>query len=77
MKEIVPSAVDFAPMLCGSLYFDVFNGFIREGCRHLWNFNPEIFTTAIGDILSMETADLMNPHSSKLAYFDFAKEVNI
>ena len=73
-QDSLPPATDIAVMICESRYFDVFNEFIRDGCRHMLQTNPDFFKDAITDILNT-AADLYTPNSAKMAYFDFAKEV--
>lgn len=74
VQKDLPAVTDIAVMLCNSQYFDVFNDFIKEGCRQMLQSDPDAFRAAVADILATD-ADLYNPHASKLAYFDFAKEV--
>jgi hypothetical protein len=76
VKEPIAPVNDLAVMLCESQYFAMFNGFIRDGCRQLLRSNPDIFAAAISEILATE-AHVFSPHAIKLAYFDFAKEVNM
>lgn len=72
----LPTASDITMLLCDAAYFDVFQDFVKDGCKQMRNSAPNTFRSMVADALTSEF-ELANPSDSKKEYFSFAREVSL